>query len=642
MLRLSNLFGDHGILQRQMPIPVWGWTSPRTLVTVRLGESASAVGISGDDGKFLLRLPAQEAGGPCTLRAETETEYVETKDLYIGEVWLAGGQSNMEMPLKGFRLPVFDRDKLTFAIPVRMLTVPREVRFGRVHEVSANWTLPTPEALDNWSAAGAFFAAELSHQLNVPIGIISSNWGGTVAEAWISRETLHANPAFTAAIDAYERNIAKPEYWAMLDELDILNRPMLDQEQVLLAILRKQIPEYPADTGFSQGWAGPDFNDSEWETMDLPGSWKAQGGHQTNGAFWFRRQITIPASWVGRPLTLGIGAADKHDVTYVNGIQVGATGTDFEIQYWDTLRSYPVPADVVQSTKLTLAVRVYSFMGDGGLNGPAAAMKAAPADAPQEAIAISGIWRYRQELALDAFFPLMGVNNSNVFSSLYDNMIYPLLPYALRGAIWYQGESNAANPQLYEQLMIDLIRDWRYHWGQSEFAFLQVLLAGFQLKTNSSWPDIREAQVNAANATGTGFAGAVDVGDADDIHPREKRTVGTRLALRALHDVYGFTVTAHGPTFRRTECHDSRVKVTFDHDGGLYAENGSPGGWEIAGPDGKYYPAAACIDGSGIIVSAREVADPHWIRYAWRENPREANLYNLAHLPMIPFRVRLK
>lgn len=642
MLELSGLFSDHAVLQREMPIAIWGWAAPGTTVEANLGEGrAVGFGRTGDDGKFLIRLAPQPAGGPWKLEVKQGRERIELQDLYIGEVWLAGGQSNMEMPLGGFQTPIPEAEAIEFGAPVRMITLPRVAELSRTTRVRARWTRPeNRETLLRWSAAGAYFASRLSRELKIPVGIVASNWGGTIAEAWISRETLLANPDTAAKVTEYELFVSSPAYREIVEKagVDSPEFATLSPEDRMARLVSSQVPTYPPNRGVAAGWAATDCDDRDWPEMKAPDCWQTQKDMDFSGVVWFRREVEIPAAWAGRRLILAPGAVDKHDVTYFNGVEVGATGTGLETGHWNVPRHYPVAPELVRPGRAVIAVRAYSFLFGGGLVGPASEMKLYCAESPEPAIPLAGAWRYRTELNLGG--PrrnLVGTGCPNSYSILYDSMIHPLLPCAMRGVIWYQGESNEEHPELYARLMTDLIGDWRRAWGNPHLAFYQVLLASFRRTGNPAWPLIREAQIQAAEATGTGYASAVDTGDETDIHPLDKRTIGERLALRALADTYGCPVEGEGPTLAEVHLTENAVELLFSHAAGLFAR-GEPAGFELAGADGTFRQAAARIAGNRVLLSFPDGNRPCRVRYAWSENAREANCYNGAGLPMVPFR----
>ena len=341
---------------------------------------------------------------------------------------------------------------------------------------------------------------------------------------------------------------------------------------------------------------------------------------------------------------LGIGAVDKQDITYFNGEQVGATGTGLEEQYWSKARTYCVPGRLVKAGNNVIAVRAYSFVFDGGLIGPANQMKIIPAAglAPQDKpLMLQGKWRFKVEHNLGLVAPHSGVLsplNPNSPYMLFDNMIAPLLPYALRGVIWYQGESNSCHADQYRRLMVDLIRDWRYHWGQGDFPFIQTQIANFQTSPAEDWPALREAQLQSARDTGNGLAVTIDIGESNNIHPANKQEAGRRLSLWALAETYGANVEPSGPLYRGMRVEGNRIRLLFDHTaGGLRARRGALKGFLIAGEDRSFRPAHAIIEDNTVVISHPELEQPIAVRYAWESLPK-CNLYNRANLPASPFR----
>ncbi len=645
MIHFSSLFGAHAVLQRNLPIPVWGETLPGSLVTLQLAETTIWT-IADSRGRFFGRFPARPEGGPYRLSAALPSgETVQSEDIYLGEVWLAGGQSNMEMPLCGFERPVpeADRKQLTFSTPVRLFAVERDVpRLTRLHrecEVNGHWSLPESEELPQWSACAAFFAAKLSRELTCPIGIISANLGGTVIESWMSFEALNACPEIRTALNAYERRVRGPEISALIRQA----WPQAPrQEEVYRHLIAAALRERGIDIRQpSEGRETSYYDDSDWQSVSLPGIWQQTMNLAHSGIVWFRREVEIPPAWHGRTLRLELGAIDKQDVTFFNGVEVGRTGRDFDFKYWNQPRIYPIPGCEVQAGRAVIAVRVFSFMFSGGLTGPAESMRLTCPDFPEESIDLSGVWRGRMTLNLEKeqFTAMMGYGNPNSFHALFDSMIHPLVGYALRGVIWYQGEGNADHADMYEMLMTRLIADWRERWGQPEFAFLQVLLAGWEGKPEEAvhWPEIRQAQRNAALRTGTGFVSAVDLGERMDIHPLAKRKVGERLAAQALADAYKRNPPARSPELK-TIVREAvgQIRLYFDFAAGLHCRNGTaPRGIEIAGTDRRFREAVARVDAESVVLDPEP--DVQFVRYAWSGYPDRADLYNAAGWPLLPF-----
>jgi sialate O-acetylesterase len=630
-MKLAAIFGDHAVLQREMPAPVWGWTRPLAQVSVKLGPY-EACGMAGDDGKFLVRLPPMPAGGPYELEATAADGggTATSVDVMVGEVWLASGQSNMEWTLMLIGA-AGQQEAATAGDPLlRMLNVPREARLGRQSDVRAAWQRCAPPATREFSAVGYYFARRLRAELGVAVGILHSSWGGTLVEAWISREWLVRNEHAAHWVAAYEAEVHSPAYWDHKKE----QRPLSDF-----------FPADPGNGGEKAGWAKPAHPEGDWKEVVLPRAWQFFG-HNHSGVFWFRKTLDIPASWAGKDLSLQIGAVDKQDVTYFNGEPVGATGSGFEQEFWNVDRDYRVPGRLVKAGPNTIAVRAYSFAYYGGLIGPAISMRVALRDASEPAISLAGNWRYKVEHDLglvSAPAADLGPGNANSPYILYDSMIAPLAPAALRGAIWYQGESNANRASEYRGLLTDLIRCWRRDFGVGDFAFLTVQLANYMGEADyqheSSWARLREAQLQTLAEPATGLAVTIDIGEATDIHPKNKQDVGGRLAQWALGKTYGRPVCPSGPLYRSLTIEGARIRLSFAHtDGGLVARGGALKTFYIAGAERRFVSAEAVIEGDTIVVSSPDVTRPLAVRYAWADNPAGCNLYNAAGLPASPFR----
>ncbi len=648
MLKLAALFGDNAVLQQGKTIPVWGWTTPCAMVKGKLGEHEAETRAAAS-GRFTLRFPAMTARHNLELFVLNTAggESCVSHNLAVGEVWIASGQSNMEFKVRSLADRGEGLRRLADAGEldrVRMITVARNARWEGMEDVEGAWQQPSAETVDDWSAAALFFALKVSHKLGVPVGIVSSSWGGTMAEAWSSREILAANPAFTGDLESFELKMSSPGFWGTFSPEELADpefgkpEPLLEQKAYA-----EFLPPEPPNSGFEQGWANSAFDDSTWDAAAMPAQW-INFGIATNGTVYYRRKVEIPAEWAGRPLVLSLGAVDKHDITYFDGVEIGRSGANFDTSFWDQCRVYRIPAGLAKPGTRVIAVRDYSFIYDGGLIGPAAKMLLYPEGMEESAISLAGEWRYRIENDLGSAIAvaLPGAGNPKSPAILFENMIAPLIPMALRGVIWYQGESNSANVTLYETLMTNLITDWRYRFRQGNFPFLQVVLAGYRTPQNydenAIWPLLREAQIRAAANTGNFVASATDAGEAEDIHPKDKKTVGERLAIAALSQCYGNDEEASGPLFKAHTQEGKRLRISFTHAEGLHAENNTPKCFRIAGKDGNFLPATAEIDGNDIILANPDIPNPVHARYAWSDNPENANVYNGADLPMLPFR----
>ncbi|MFA4945705.1 MAG: sialate O-acetylesterase [Lentisphaeria bacterium] len=632
------LFSDGVVLQEGMPVPVWGWADPGEPVTVS-GNGATATAQAGADGRWQVAIGPFQAGGPFELAIAGKNTVV-VKDVMVGEVWVCSGQSNMEMVVANSQDAAAEIGAAANPA-IRMFTVPKQVAPQPQLKVGGgSWQVANPATTGRFSAVGYFFARELHRRTGKPVGMINSSWGGTPAEAWTSLPKLESLPELAPAMEQRQRQIAmatepkaKAEYAA---NLKIWAAAQKDP---------KATPRQsdPGNKGFGKGWAKPGFADAAWPAVKLPGT-PFPG---TNGAFWFRKRVEIPAAWAGQELILNLGSMDDYDVAYFNGEKIGATGPETE-NWWTAPRRYTVPKALAKPGPALIAVRLFDDFGASHFGDPG--MTLAPAAGGGQGIALDGDWKAQIEVALNPYAikgatkPAPPGINSHTPAALYNGMISPLLPFAIRGAIWYQGESNAGQARQYRTLLPALIADWRQGWGQGEFPFGIVQLANYlaakDVPGNSAWAELREAQLLTARKTPqAGLAVAIDIGDAKDIHPKNKQEVGRRLALWALATVHGQPLEYSGPVYRTMKIEGDKVRLAFDHvGGGLVAKGGPLKRFEIAGADKKFVWAEAVIEGASVVVHAPGIAQPVAVRYAWADNPEGCNLYNQEGLPATPFR----
>ena len=617
-LKLPVLFTDHMVLQRDTPIAVWGWASPNGTVSVSIDGQQAATRANADS-TWRLTLPAMAAGGPHTLTI-AGADTLSLTDVLIGEVWVASGQSNMAWPVQTSN----DADAEIQAADypnIRLFKVTRTVAYTPQTTVEAEgWAAVTPETIPDFSAVAYFFGRKLHEDLDVPIGLIETAWGGTPAEAWTS------GPALNAAMTDFVEDIAE-----MTGNAGSAPMTFAEQRDAWLQAFKDQ------DRGYQQGrpaWAAPDLDDAGWPTMDAPQLWENAGLPGYDGVVWFRKTFDLPAAWQGRDLELHLAMIDDIDTTWVNGVQVGHTA-----QY-NEHRAYPVPAAVLKPGRNVIAVRVLDTGGGGGIWGEAEDLYLAGSGARQS---LAGTWSYQTALAPGADMPRPPQRLQNSPTTLYNAMIAPLIPYTIRGAIWYQGESNAGRAYQYRTLFPAMIQDWRDRWDLGDFPFFFVQLANFMTPQQNpseaeTWPELREAQTMTLRLPNTAQAVIIDLGEADNIHPRNKQDVGKRLALAALHMAYEQDVVYSGPAYREMTREGSAIRLHFDHvGGGLVARGDTLKGFAIAGADQNFVWAEAQIDGETLVVSSPAVADPVAVRYAWANNP-VISLYNEEGLPASPFR----
>jgi sialate O-acetylesterase len=633
-MEIAAVFNKGMVLQQGIPVPVWGTSKPGLSVTVQFADQRK-VAIADLQGRWnvmLDPLPASAESRVLWISANNQHP-ITIADVLVGEVWICSGQSNMEFPVIGALHG--DAEVLAANFPViRLFTVPN--RPSGMPETSlggATWCVCSPETAASFSAVAYFFGRELHRRLKVPIGLINTSWGGTVAEAWTSWTGLSDDPVTCELIETFERDM-----------------PLMAERRTTWQRDYKALEERLRDSGntrFCEGWADLADPRGTWVDMDLPGTWQSQGCNHS-GILWFRKNVDIPPGWAGQDLRLAIGATDKSDTTYFNNEQVGSVTMADRVDAWSLLRTYTVPGKWVKAGRNVIAVRVHSDKFAGGMTGPAEVMRlSCPACGEGASLSLAGTWRY----AIEANYGLVQVpteppGHQNAPSALFNGMIAPLLPYAIRGAIWYQGESNADRAKQYQALFPAMIRDWRRAWGQGDFGFYFVQLANYMARwpkpTESKWAELREAQTMALALPNTGMAVAIDIGEADDIHPRNKQDVGMRLARSALNQTYGCCdIVPGGPMFRSVKCDGSSLRLSFDSVGsGLDCQGETLRGFALAGEDGRFVWAAATIEDNEVVVSCPSVPNPVSVRYAWADNP-EATLFSMNGLPASPFRSRV-
>ncbi len=633
MPTLHPLFSSHAVLQRDIPVPVWGQAQPGAPITVALG-GVEVRGVADALGRFSVTLPPLPAGGPHELMVSEAAGTATVRDILVGEVWICSGQSNMEWPVDQGGFPPAEIEA-SDEPHLRLFVVPKTVAAQPLATPQAQWTFCDAGTRPGFSAVGYAFGRDLQRRLGVPVGLIATSWGGTFAEAWLPRADLEQDERLAPIVTRWD---AWPKF-----------EPDSPEYQRLLAEWEQQAVHLdPGNAGEPKGWHRaelPKGEQSEWSHMDLPCYWE-QCGLNIDGAVWFRREIIIPATWQGIDLELNLGPIDDYDTTYVNGVRVGGIGSETPDAYCRP-RTYSIPAALVQSGTVVIAVRVFDRVGNGGICGKPQDLNLAPADGSGEIIPLPGTWAYRVELALPPTPNPPALPQSALVPSrpggLFNGMIAPLAPYAARGVIWYQGESNADRGEQYVPLLSTLIAAWRRAF-QRGLAFHIVQLCAFKTRIaqpgNSEWAELREAQGAVADSVpGCGLAVTIDTGDATDIHPRNKALVGHRLARLALRRDYGCTdVIAEGPVFTACTCTGSQARVQFRVEGCLTASGGNPvQGFAIAGADQHWFPAQAVIDGDCVVVSAPQVPAPVAVRYAWADNPL-ATLIDATGLPARPFR----
>ena len=624
-IQVPILFSDNMVLQRNQILPVWGTADVGGKVKVEINNQSKTTVVR-KDGKWRVTLDKMSAGGPYELKISGK-DSILIKNVMIGEVWVCSGQSNMQMPLADWgKIVNYEKEIASANYPnIRLFYVNRTMSNVPVDTISSSgWDECNPNTIAGFSATAYFFGRHLFENLKVPVGLIHTSWGGSVAEAWASENALETFPEFVDEVNSIKMDTTHPD--TALKEYKI----NLKKYQELLV---------EKDAGYRNNqnvWKNPNLDVSDWDKMNLPTFWEKAGHEKLDGAVWFRKEVNIPASMVGKELTLQLGPINDRDITWFNGVEVGRTSGASKP------RIYKIPVSLVKSGKNVIVVRVFDIGANGGIWGKPEQVQIK--DNFNNNISLAGFWSYNIGLDLKTMPPQpVSPQDINRPTVLHNAMISPLIPFGIRGAIWYQGESNANRAFQYRTLFPAVIKDWRALWNQGDFPFLFVQLANFQkVETKpkeDTWAELREAQLLTLSLPNTGMAVCIDIGDAEDIHPKNKQEVGRRLALNALNLVYGQDVVYSGPMYKSMQVEGDKIRLSFDlFDGGLTTKEGDKlTGFSIAGSDKKFHWADAEIDGKTILVSCKDVPVPVAVRYAWASNPI-CNLYNGAGLPASPFR----
>ncbi len=620
-VKLPQIVRDSMILQRDVPVNIWGWSAVNEKVTVRFkGKTYKTKGNA--EGKWIIKLPATKAGGPYTVDIIASNK-ISIKEVLFGDVWFCSGQSNMVHQLNIHDI-TYANDIATANDPqIRQFWVPTLTNMQAAQQQLPNgyWKAAVGEDVRPFSAVAYFFSKHLYEKYKVPIGIINASVGGTPIEAWTSEEGLNS-------FAALQTTITKNKDTTYINGLN--RRP---------ANTLRIAP--PVDAGLSGTTKWFDVNYippvGGWRTINIPGYWEDQGIKDLNGVVWFRKEIDIPASMVGKTVKVFLGRIVDADELYINGKLVGNT------TYQYPQRRYNVPANILKAGKNIFVIRVTNNAGKGGF----------VTDKPYcifsgtDTVDLKGTWQYKVGLVNKPFAGGSfggGISAQNQPTALYNAMVAPEINYTIKGFCWYQGESNAGRPQEYGALLTALINDWRTKWKQGSLPFLYVQLPGYMdynyLPSESGWAVLRQEQLKTLTVPNTAMAVAIDLGEWNDIHPDNKKDVGIRLALAARKLAYKEEIVYSGPLYQSAQIEGNKIIISFQHaGGGLITNDGEElSEFAIAGADKKFVWAKAKIDADKVIVWSDEVKEPMYVRYAWADNPVNPNLYNKERLPASPFK----
>ena len=619
-IKLPKLISDNMILQRDINNKLWGWASPNEKIELQFNDTHYNT-TADNKGKWSINLPAQIAGGPHEL-IFTASNVITVKNILFGDVWICSGQSNMEITMAR----VSDRYAQIIAnannLNIRQFEVADTYDFKNEKDdiASGQWSSVDQKSILNFSAVAYFFANEIYTKYKIPIGLINSAVGGSPAESWMSEDAIKKFPEYYSEAQKFKSQ-------QLIDQIE-LNDKNTSQQWYNLA--------NNTDEGIKNKWANKEVNTADWKTMKVPGYWSYSELGNVNGVVWFRKEFNLPVQPIGNSKLI-LGRIVDADSVFINGSFVGSTS------YQYPPRRYPFSTNILKTGQNEIVVRVVNNSGNGGF----------VLDKPYQLIVnndtlnLQGNWKYKLGAKMK---PLPGqtfVRWKPV--GLFNAMIAPLTHLPIKGVIWYQGESNTKKPSEYSNLMSALINDWRAKWQQGNFPFLYVQLPNYMepttIPTESSWAALRQEQTNILKVANTGMAVTIDLGEWNDIHPLNKFEIGRRLALQAKNLVYGDKkIVAGGPLFKDVQLKNDQLTVSFTNIGsGLTAKNSKDiTGFSIAGADNIFINAKARIENNKIIVWNSAVSHPKRIRYAWANNPANANLYNLEQLPAATFEATIK
>ncbi|HEY0056018.1 MAG TPA: sialate O-acetylesterase [Pedobacter sp.] len=618
-IRLPALVGDGMVLQRNTVLNIWGWANKNEKVTIRFLDQKQTTRAD-KDGKWAINLKPVSEGGPHILTVEGENT-ITLKDILVGDIWICGGQSNMGWKLS-WGVEGKDEAIATADFPmIRLFTVKESISFKVKDDVVSErgWEHCSATNVGDFSAVAFFFGRELYKKYKIPVGLISSNRGGSPAEAWLSATALKT----------------LPDYSNQMYELEKLSSAVL-QSRFETRLQEWALKTVNNDKGYEQKWYNLQLDTKNWKSMKLPSSWENTPLPDYDGIVWFRKEIEVAPFDAGKELTLFLARPDDLDSTWFNGKKIG--GLEGE-----KVREYKVPGSLVKAGKNIISMRVLDFGGGGGINGKPEEMRA---QIGAKTIDLAGDWKYmpgNKSEYTSGWPPRSPEVNASELAVLYNGMITPLTPFKIKGVIFYQGEGNVKSVEKYYPLFTALIKDWRSAWNDNiPFIFTQLSTSNNpdSIPQESKLAQLRETQLHALVLPNTAMAVTVDIGS-KDVHPLNKLDVGKRLALAAEKVAYKKDVVHSGPIYQTMQISGDKILLKFTEIGsGLQAKDkyGYLRGFAIAGDDNKFVWANAVIEANTVIVYSNSVKNPTAVRYAWSDNPADANLYNKEGLPASPFR----
>jgi sialate O-acetylesterase len=616
-IRLPYLISDGMVLQRNSRVKIWGEASPAQELELKFCQESYTTRVL-EDGTWEIILHSMPTGGPYEMLISCGERQKVISDILVGDVWVIGGQSNMEIPIRR-TLDLFEDEVVKADCSyIRQFYVTHRYDFhgpcGKLFDGS--WVSVKPETINDFSAIGYFFANKLYEKYGIPIGLLHTAVGGTPIQAWLCENTILQFQGFNEILtlckdDAYVNAIKRSELKDSLEWYHELNA----KDKGLAA---EKVP-----------WYSEILDDHNWKEITLPKNFEGTELEKVSGTVWFRKEFILSETFTDKA-RLVLGTIIDGDETYLNGELIGST------DYLYPPRRYEVPRGLLKPGKNLLAVRVIITKNVGAFI----------TDMPyflkigSEKLPIDGTWKYRIGVRISRQKPVTFFEFKPV--GVFNGMIYPLKKYCICGVLWYQGESNTDDPYNYSKLFAALIKDWRNNWNCEALPFLYVQLANYcpwlREPKESRWAVIREEQRKSMSIRNTGMAVAYDTGEYNELHPQDKKTVAHRLALWAMNLVYGDDVVCSGPVYHHKTIEENSIRLHFTHIGsGLMFKGEEPKTFMICGKDGIFVDAMAKIDRDTVIVYSNDIKNPVDVRYAWKDNPKEANLYNAEGLPASPF-----
>jgi sialate O-acetylesterase len=643
--QLAPLFQDNMVLQQQRNVPVWGKGTPGTSVVIKTSWGKTVSTVVNSDGHWMSAIGTPKAGGPFQISVRQGKSFLVVRNVLTGEVWLCSGQSNMEMPLEGWPpkdtiMNSANEIEESLYPSIRLFSVEHSFEAIPSDSCAGRWVECSPLDVRSFSATAFYFGKMLQNQLHVPIGLINTSFGGTFIEAWMSKEALQPFQEYTETLKKLD---------ACKDSLRLLVQWINQHPSINLSDRDPQRKWEGLKFG-DENCAASNFYDNTWQEMKLPTAWERTSIGDFDGVVWFRKQVVIPAEWRGKDLTLELGPIDDMDETFVNGQPVGKyLGGGF----WKVDRVYKVAGSLNQDSLLTIAVRVIDNKGGGGIWGNGKKLMIYEDNVDTE-ISLDGNWKYLPvaEYRANTLYSFGSTGNefskrpklpvgysANTPTTLFNGMIYPLIPFTIKGVIWYQGEDNVSRPGSYKNLFSAMIKDWRRLFASGDFPFYFVQIAPNDYGINSKSQLLREAQLQTLSVKNTGMAVTLDIGNPKNIHPANKEDLGKRLALWALAKTYKMNVPFSGPLYKSMKAVQGKIILLFDYAGSglvLKPKNGELN-FLIAGQDKMFQKAIVRVQGKNLIVSHPEISKPVSVRYVW-SNTEEGTLFNKEGLPASSFR----